>query len=225
MPNDLKKADRGYRVGVLLFLALPILFVLNTGCQSLNPLPGFGVGDATLEEVKIRKLMKWHSARVSVYREFRTVFTARAVYLSDEIQRLAADWEIKSTLMNPEERKAFEERFLGEDSKMIKILVGFYTPEEELNDLNEDNSSWIPYLKNPDGTVRKASCMSVNEENKRTYMRFLKWDLSWSKLYLLCFPSSPELSRDENGLISVVISGPQGSGEIRLQVTPPDEQP
>ena len=224
MPNDLKRADRGYRVGVLFFLALPLLFVLHTGCQSLNPLPGLGVGDATPEEVRIRKLMKWHSARVAVYRDFRTVFTARAVYLSDEIQRLAADWEIKSTLMNPEERKAFEERFFKGDSQFIKILVGFYTPEEELNDLNEDNSTWIPYLKNSDGTVRRASCLSVSEENARIYMRFLKWDLSWSKLYLLCFPSSPELSTDEEGRISVVISGPQGSGEIRLQVTPPDDQ-
>ena len=176
-------------------------------------------------EVKIRKLMKWHSGRTEVYREFRTVFTARAVYLSDEIQRLAVDWEAKSKLMSPEERESFEKKLLGDDAQLTKILVGFYTPEEELNDLSRDNSVWIPYLKNPDGTVTRAACLDVDDDHARIYMRFLKWDLSWSKLYLLCFPNSPDLHKSEDGVISMVISGPQGQGEVRLQVVPPDDQP
>lgn len=169
--------------------------------------------------------MEWHSGRVEVYREFRTVFTARAVYLSDEILNLVVDWEARTKLMSPEERAALEKRFLGDGPRLIKVLVGFYTPSEEQNDLSEENSTWIPYIKNPDGTITRAACLGVNEDDARVYMRFLKWDLSWSKLYILCFPYSPELHNPEDGWLNMVISGPSGQGEIRLQVFPPDDMP
>lgn len=195
-----------------------------SGCQSINPLPNFGVGSAAPEETKIRKLMKWHSGRIEVYREFRTIFTARAVYLSEEIQSLAAEWEAKSKLMNPEERAAFEKKFLGEDSEVLKVLVGFYTPQEQMNDLSSENSVWIPYISKPDGTVIRAACLDVDEINTRIYMRFLEWDLSWSKLYLLCFPYPADRLETEDGWISLVISGAQGQGTIRLRFDPPEDR-
>lgn len=222
-------ADPGNRVrtcGAVLRAAAVLVtmtFIL-TGCQSINPLPNFGVGNGTPEEARIKQLMKWHSGRVEVYRDFRTVFTARAVYLSDEIQSLAVDWEARSKLMTPEERTAFEKRFLGEDTKLLKVLVGFYTPEEQLNDLSQENSVWIPYIQNPDDTVIRATCLDVDDDSSRIYMRFLKWDLSWSRLYLLCFPYSPDLHERENGSITMVISGPRGQGTIRLRFDPPEDQ-
>ncbi len=225
MANEPRNMDRGYNVTVLFAAVLLSLIILFTGCQSINPLPSFGVGDGTPEEAKIRKLMKWHSGRVEVYKGFRTVFTARAVYLSEEIQRLTVDWEARSRLMSPEERVAFEKKSLGDGTPLIKVLVGFYTPEEEQNDLSTENSVWIPYLKNPDGTVTRGTCLDVDENNARIYMRFLKWDLSWSKLYILCFPYSPDLHNPEDGWLSMVISGPPGQGDIRLQINPPDDQP
>jgi len=204
-------------------LLLPILFI--TGCQSINPLPSFGVGEATPEEAKIRKLMKWHSGRVEVYREFRTVFTARSVYLTDEIQQLAVDWEARSKLMNPEERATFEKEILADNDQVIKILVGFYTPEEEQNNLSREDSIWIAYLKNSDGTVTRATCLDVDEDNARMYMRFLNWDLSWSKLYILCYPKSPGQHNPEDKWLTMVISGPPGQGEMKLQLEPPEYQP
>jgi len=152
------------------------------------------------------------------------MFTARAVYLSDAIQRMAVDWEARSKLMSPEERAELEREVLGQDPRPIKVLVGFYTPEEEQNNLSESNSIWIPYLQNNDGTVTRAACTDMSEDNARLYMRFLRWDLSWSKLYLLCFQSTPDLQVSDDGWINMVISGPQGQGEIRLQVVPPDEE-
>jgi len=205
--------------------ALLWLILIVAGCQSINPLPNFGVRDATPEEARIRDLMKWHSGRVEVYRDFRTVFTARAVYLSDEIQKLAVDWEVRSKLMNPEERAAFEKKILGPEGPAIKILLGFYTPEEEQNDLAGDGSIWVPYLRNADGTVTKAEHLVMDEQSKRIFMRFLKWDLSWSKLYILSFPYAPESQTTEDGLLTLAISGPSGHGEIPLQFLPPDDQP
>ena len=225
MGNELKYTGPGARIFVRVFVAIWICLIMVVGCQSINPLPKFGVGDASPEEVKIRKLMEWHSGRVEVYRDFRTVFTARAVYLSSDIQKLAADWEARSKMMNPEERAKFEERFLGEGKPLIKVLVGFYTPKEEQNDLSGENSSWITYLKHPDGTVTRAACLDVDKESTRIYMRFLKWDLSWSKLYLLCFPYSPGLDSQDQEFVSMIISGAQGSGEIHLQISPPADQP
>jgi hypothetical protein len=225
MVNEPKNKGRERGINVLFAMAPLLLIMIFTGCQSMNPLPKFGVGNATPEEARIKKLMKWHSGRVEVYREFRTVFSARAVYLSDEIQSLASDWEARSKLMSPEERAVFEKKIMGDDAQLIKVLVGFYTPEETQNDLSKANSIWIPYLKNPDGTVTRAICLDVDEDSSRIYMRFLKWDLSWSKLYLLCFPYSPDLHNPEDGWLSMVISGPQGQGEIRLRVVPPDDQP
>ena len=225
MATESLNRSRKYGVSVFLAAALLSLAILFASCQAINPLPTFGVGEAPPEEAMIRKLMKWHSGHVNVYREFRTVFTARAVYLSNDIQNMVVDWEARSKLMSPEERTEFEKRYLGDQSQLIKVLVGFYTPKEQLNDLSQENSVWIAYLKNQDGTITRATCLDADEDSTRIYMRFLKWDLSWSKLYLLCFPYSPGLHNPEDGQLTLVISGPSGQGEIRLQVNLPDNQP
>ncbi|MGD8353884.1 MAG: hypothetical protein PVJ01_06925, partial [Pseudomonadota bacterium] len=143
---------------------IPVFIAVLIGCKAINPLPNFGVGGESPEEVRMNKLIKWHSGRVEVYKDFRTVFTARAVYLSDEIRRIAVDWEARTKLMDPEERKIFEKRYLGGDEDLIRILVGFYTPSEELNDLDTENTEWIPVLKNQDGTIKRASCFGVGDE-------------------------------------------------------------
>lgn len=224
MVSDWKDPSRGPAGAILRFFSSLLLLVLCTGCASINPLADLGVGNSTPEEGRIKQLMKWHSGHAEVYDNFRTVFTARAVYLSDEIQRLAADWEIKSRLMTPKERKSFEKKFLGERSKFVSILLGFYTPQVQLNDLGDKNSSWTSYLKNADGTIVRATCLKVNDVNARPYMRFLKWDMSWSRLYLLCFPSS-DVTPDAEGRITLVISGLQGQGEISMKFNPPDGEP
>jgi hypothetical protein len=225
MAAEPRNTGGGYSDSVLFTVVALLLITLFMGCQSMNPLPNFGVDDPTPEEARVRMLMKWHSGRAEVYREFRTVFTARAVYLSEEILNLAADWEARSKLMSPEERKAFEKEFLKDDAPLIKVLVGFYTPEEDQNDLSRKGSLWIPYLNNPDGSVTRATCLDVDEDNARIFMRFLNWDLSWSKLYILCFPFSPERHSPEDGWVSMMISGPSGVGEIRLQIAPPVDPP
>ena len=225
MAAEPRNTGGGYSDSVLFTVVALLLITLFMGCQSMNPLPNFGVDDPTPEEARVRMLMKWHSGRVEVYHEFRTVFTARAVYLSDEIRNLAADWEARSKLMSPEERKAFEKEFLKDDAPLIKVLVGFYTPEEDQNDLSRKGSLWIPYLNNPDGSVTRATCLDVDEDNARIFMRFLNWDLSRSKLYILCFPFSPERHSPEDGWVSMMISGPSGVGEIRLQIAPPVDPP
>jgi hypothetical protein len=203
---------------------LVIFMAVFIGCKSLNPLPNFGVGGTSPEEVRMTKLIKWHSGRVEVYRDFRTVFTARAVYLSDEIRRIAVDWEARTKLMNPEERRVFEKRYLSDEENLIRILVGFYTPSEEQNDLDMDNTLWIPVLKNKDGSLRRASCFGVGDEEAKIYMRFLRWDLSWSRLYLLCFPYDPESSDPISDIVTMVISGPEGQGEIELRTAPPEDE-
>jgi len=225
MAAEPRNQFEGTGVTLLFTAVLLLLALLFMGCQSINPLPSFGIDDPTPEEAKIKQLMKWHSGRVEVYREFRTVFIARAVYLSDEIRTLTADWEARSKLMNPEERAAFEKKFLEDDAPLIKVLVGFYTPEENQNDLSREDSIWIPYLNNPDGSVTRATCLDVDEENAKIFMRFLEWDLSWSKLYILCFPFSPDFHTSEDGWLNMMISGPLGAGHIRLQSIPPDDQP
>ena len=206
----------GRAAGSWLLFAL-IVFV--SGCQSMNPLPNFGLGQASPEESRIRKLMKWHSGRVEVYREFRTVFTARAVYLSEDIQSSVVDFESRSKLLSPEERMELEKRING-GGDTIKVLLGFYTPNEEFNDLVSDEAAWVPYLTKPDGTVIRAACFSVGEEDAKVYMRFLEWDLSWSKLYMLCFPYDPGVHEPDDGWIDLVISGSHGRGEVRLKTAP-----
>ena len=205
------------------FLPLVLIFLLS-GCQSINPLPNFGVGQSSPEENRIQKLMRWHSGRTEVYREFRTVFTARAVYLSEDIQRSVVEYESRTKLMSPDERMELEERLAGTGGS-IKLLLGFYTPNEDYNDLVSEGSVWTPHLKNPDGTVTRASCSSVDEDEAKIYMRFLEWDLAWSRLYMLCFPYDTSVHEPDDGRIDLVISGPQGRGEIQLNTTPPGNAP
>ena len=39
----------------------------------------------------------------------------------------------------------------------LKVLLGFYTPDDEFNDLVESGSVWTPHLKRADGTVTRAT--------------------------------------------------------------------
>ena len=130
------------RIGLLTILAVAAVCGW-AGCQSVNPLPGFGLGKTSPQENQVRKLMEWNSGRVEVYKDFRTVFTARAVYISDEIRSLAVDWEAKSRLLSPDEKEdLFEETFRG-NREVVQILLGFYTPDEDLNDLDRESSSYL----------------------------------------------------------------------------------
>ena len=127
------------------------------------------------------------------------------------------DWEAKSRLLSPEEKeKLFEDTFRG-NRDVVQILLGFYTPDEDLNDLDQKNSAWIPYLENSDGAVTRAVCNRIEGDEANIYMRFLEWDLSWSRLYLLCFPKGSGAYLHEDGWLNLVISGPKGQGKIRLR--------
>ena len=131
------------------------------------------------------------------------------------------DWEARSRLLTPEEKQAlFEETFMGHEGS-AQVLLGFYTPDSRLNDLEKEETSWVSYLEKPDGTVNRAVCRSLEEKNAKIFMRFLEWDLSWSRLYLLSFPDEPEAPVDGNGLIRLVISGPKGQGRIPLRAVAP----
>ena len=226
IPEEWKMNDRcAYLGGCFLKTLFRILLIITTlgisGCQAVNPLPGFGLSKTSPEEERIQKLLKWHSGRVEVYRDFRTVFTARAVYISDEVRRAVVDWEAKSRLMDPvEKEELFRKTFHG-DQKAHQILLGFYTPDGELNDLDRSDSTWVVYLERSDGTIIRTACFDLGGEEGKIYMRFLRWDLSWSRLYVLCFPEDPGGGSKEDGWVKFVISGPAGQGEMRLRTGPP----
>jgi len=206
-------------IHVLVFAGLLFL----PACQSVNPLPGFGLAKRTPEENRIRELMKWHSGKVEIYKDFRTVFTARAIFISDEIRKSVVDWEAKSRLMSPDEKAKFKENTFKGEKNAYQVLLGFYTPENDLNDLEKENSSWIAYLVGQDGKVAKASCFEVDVEESKTYMRFLEWDLSWSRLYMLCFPVGSLDEFQLDGWVKLVISGLTGQGEIPLRTSNPPQ--
>lgn len=213
--------DRMFQSLLIGFLLAGLLIM--PGCQSVNPLPGFGLVKNTAEENRIRERMKWHSGRVEVYKGFRTIFTARAVFISDEIRRSVVDWEAKSRLLSPDEKEEFYRNTFKGGEKNYQVLLGFYTPDRDLNDLDQEGSRWIAYLEGPDGAVSKARCFGTDGEEGKMYMRFLEWDLSWSRLYLLCFPvDSLEDFRQDDG-VKLVISGPTGQGDIHLRAVPPQQ--
>lgn len=219
--SDLSKAS-GHRARRSLFCVLVVgVLLVMPGCQSVNPLPGFGLTKNTEEENKIRELLKWHSGKVEIYKDFRTVFTARAVFITNEIRKAAVDWEAKSRLMSPDEKEAFYRSTFKGETGTRQVLLGFYTPDRENNDFEKESSSWIAYLEGPDGSVVKASCFGVDDEEGKIYMRFLEWDLSWSKLYLLCFSVDSLDKYQQDGYVKLVISGPTGQGEIPLRVISP----
>jgi hypothetical protein len=198
-----------------------VLGVLVTGCPSFNPIRS--LTGVTPEEARIERLMEWHSGEVEVYKSFQTVFTARVVYLSDEIKKSAAEWEARSRLMNPEEKDQLVERVVHKRPGNLEFLLGFYTPDDEQNVLEQDDGPWITWLKYPSGEMKRASCFGVGGEEQKIYQRFLKWDLSWSKLYILCYPDSEEQFLTSGGKATIVITGPGGKGEIDVRIAPPPE--
>ena len=204
---------------ILSFVALTLAF----GCQSINPLPQFGFTEESLEEHQISNLMQWHSSRVEVYKGFETVFTARAMFISEEIKNLAFEWEAKSKLLDPDEKRELYRETATPLGHSVEFLLGFYTPDDSKERLGHGESEWRVKLRLNDGEIIRSSCFVVGSSEENMYMRFLRWDLSWSKLYKLCFPRSRGWIDPEAEGVTLVISGPRGHGEMFIKTQPPLE--
>jgi len=188
-------------------------------CVPINPLPRFGFDEASREEKTIADRMRAYSSRVEVYREFRTVFTARALYLAPAVRRAGADWEARTRLLDPGETRALMDKLVAPGESSVEFLVGFYAPDGNDNRL-EAGGPWEVLLSLPDGRKLKASCLEVGGEEGAPFMRFLRWDLSWSRLYRVCFPLRPDDPALAGGM-TLIIAGPPGSGEMRFLTPPP----
>ncbi len=201
-------------------LAISIL-ALAFGCQSINSLPQFSFSGQTPEERRIAELMQWHASRVEVYKGFETVFTARALFLSDEVKRLTYEWEAKTKLLDPTEKAELFEKTAAPLENQIEFLLGFYTPDDSNEKLEQGDAEWRVKLRLPNGEIIRASCFGVGFAEENMYMRILRWDLSWSKLYKLCFPRSRGWVDPEAKGVTLIISGPRGRGEMLINTQPP----
>lgn len=198
-----------------------LVLLLLAGCAGLNPVATL-IG-VTPEEARMKELMQWHSGKVEVYRNFQTIFTARALFLSDEIKKSAVEWEAMSRLMTPEEKEKLMKTIANSYPGQLTFLLGFYTPDDDMNVLEQDGAPWITYLKYPFGNRNRASCFGYGQEEGKIFLRFLKWDLSWSKLYLVCYPDSEALHTPFSEGVKLIITGPGGTGEIDLKIIPPPD--
>jgi len=191
------------------------------GCQSINPLPQFGFTGETPEEHRITDLMQWHSSRIEVYNGFETVFTARTMFISEEIKSLALEWEAKSKLLDPDEKKELYRETMAPLEHNVEFLFGFYTPDDSKERLGQGEGEWRVKLRLQNGEILKSSCFSVGSTEENMYMRFLRWDLSWSKLYKLCFPHTRGWIDPEAKGVTLVVTGPRGQGEMYIKTQPP----
>ncbi len=199
------------------------VIALAAGCAKIGSLPEFGFGSESVEERRIVELMNWHSARAEVYKKFETIFTARAIFLSEEVKRAAGEWEARTKLLDPDEKKALFDRVVAPVANQIEFLLGFYTPDDSNEHLERGDTEWRIKLQLPNGEIIKASCFGVSTTEEKMYMRFLRWDLSWSKLYKICFPRSVGWADPEAMGVTLIISGPRGRGEMNIKTQSPLE--
>ncbi len=193
------------------------------GCSSIKNLPGISLSGETEQERRISGLMRFHSDRVEIYKGFETVFTARVLFLSPEIRKQVGEWEAKTKLLDPEEKGKFFEDVVSPKENQIEFLLGFYTPDDTSKTLEQAGAEWRVKLILPNGEILAASCFGVGSGEEDIYMHFLRWDLSWSKLYRICFPRSLGWADPEGDGVTLIISGPRGRGEMRIKTQPPLE--
>lgn len=182
-------------------------------CAPINPLPRFGFDEVSREEQAIAAEMRGYTSRVEVYRQFRTLFTARSLYLAPAVRKAAAGFEAKSRLLDPAETKALTDRIVAPGAEKAEFLIGFYSPEEARSRLEDPAGGWEILLRLADGRRLKATCLLAGAKEGDPFMRFLRWDLSWSRLYRVCFPISPE-DPALLGTVTLLLAGPEGSGEM-----------
>lgn len=205
-------------------LTLVLAAVLATaGCSSINTLSQISFSGESQQERKISDLMRYHSGRVEVYSGFETMFTARALFLSPEIRRLAVEWEAKTKLLDPDEKMKLFKGVVEPRENQIIFLLGFYTADTDGKTLEKGDAEWKVKLRLPNGEILKASCFEAGSAEENIYMRFLRWDLSWSKLYRICFHRSVGWADPEGKGVTLVISGSRGRGEIHIRTQPPLE--
>lgn len=198
-----------------------IVIALTAACSSTISLPKLNLSGQTPDERRIAELMKWHSSRVEVYKGFETVFTARVLFLSDEVKRLTHEWEAKTKLLNPKEKAELLGKTAVPLENQIEFLLGFYTSDDSNEKLERGDAEWSIKLQLPNGEMISASCFKVDPTEENMYMSILRWDLSWSKLYKLCFPRSRGWVDPEAKGVTLVISGTRGHGEMYIKTQPP----
>ncbi len=198
-----------------------VLSLLLASCASLgrlNPLPDLGFDEGAREERAVAERILPYTSRVEVYREFTTVFTARALELAPAVRRAVAEHEAKSRLLDPGEREALERTLLQGGSERLEYLIGFYAPGEDKAPLERKGTEWGVFLLLPDGRRLKADCVALDPKGApqagAPYLRFLRWDLSWSLLYRVCFPIAPGDPALAGRPHTLLITGPGGSGEM-----------
>jgi hypothetical protein len=196
-------------------LALPLALLGAVSCAQINPLPqlGFVTGQDSREERAIAERMRPYTGRIEVYHDFITVFTARGLYLAPEVRGEASAWEVKSRLLDPAEAKALTDRLVAPGGERVEFLVGFYAPDEKRSRLDDPEGKWEVVLRLADGRQIRSTCLTIGQEEGAPYMRFLRWDLSWSRLYRICFPLRPDDPALAQGM-TLSIGGPDGRGEM-----------
>lgn len=197
------------------FLFLSVWLVLLAGCQRFSPIPQVEIGLATKAEKEITALMRRHTGRVESYSGFINTFSARALYLSREITEAAVEWEARARLMSSEEKEKLYREVAAEEGYQMNFLLAFYSPENR-KALEDPESGWQVLVELPDGTLKRADCFGMGKEDGRIYIRFLRWDLSWANLYLVCFRTPPEVADPEGEGVKLIITGPEGSASMRV---------
>lgn len=197
------------------FPVIAACLLLAIECRPVAPGPGIEYGFATEREREISAVFRRHTGRVEVYRGYLNVFSARALYLSREVTEAAVDWEADSRLLSPEAKERIYRLASPEDERCIRFLVAFYARGNGVS-LEHPDSPWQIRMVGPDGRYVEADRISTADKVGPIYLRFLPWDLSWSKLYLVCFPPTEGEADPDGRGVDLLFTGPDGRGGMHI---------
>lgn len=173
---------------LVIFLIFLIIYSCSTQeLKELGALP-------KKENIEYLKVLNNYTKTYKLYDEFATKAIVSATMFSEEF--LKYYFKERERYSKEEDFKIFTDRETFLNKNYFRFFVSFYTPKEELSDIDKSNSVWNIYIESSDG--KKISPFSIKkaEENydilnhyfpyldpwaKSFYINFKKEDLDFSK--------------------------------------------
>lgn len=166
------------------FLIFVLFFLSCSGKELKKELTEFGALPKGENKSYLSTLDKYTKS-YKLYDQFETKALVSATIFSDDF--IKAYTTEREKYSKPEDFKIFQdkEKFLVDN--YFRFFVSFYTPKEDLIDIEKPNSGWNIYLETSDGKKIIPHSIKKADESRDILNHYFPYLDYWSKPYYINF--------------------------------------
>ncbi len=160
-------------------VAILVAVLLFSGCSALTNL-GFRSYDDNFMES-----LKGHTKSATLYRDFTTVAEAKATHFSGSLMKQYVEYTQGVKFDKIKEKKYISA--VSESKNYDIYYISFYTPDDDINNLESPNSFWNVYVSKNGEILKPVSIKGVNDDSISSQWRYLVKKNRWAREYVIKF--------------------------------------